>query len=89
MSAVAQFDRLVELAESLNYRVRYENLGGVGGGACEFGGQKILFIDLSLSLLDQIEQMRLALGRDVTLPVDLPPAIRLDLALPGENFQPG
>lgn len=64
MTAMARFDRLVEYAESLGYRVRYENLGGTGGGACQYGGRKVLFVDLSLGVLDQIDHMRKALSSD-------------------------
>ena len=82
MSAVAQYDRLVELAQSMSYQIRYENLGGAGGGLCEFGGRRILFVDLSLSLLDQIEQMQNALNRDASLPAKLAPSQRVALGLP-------
>lgn len=82
MSAVAQFDRLAELAQSMGYQIRYENLGGTGGGLCSFSGRKFLFVDLSLSLLDQIAQMQEALSRDASLPVNLNPAVRVDLGLP-------
>jgi|GEM_PF-373244 len=82
MSAVAQYDQLVELAQSMGYEIRYENLGGAGGGLCEFGGRRLLFVDLSLSLLDQIEQMQKSLNRDASLPAQLAPVMRLALGLP-------
>lgn len=88
MSAVAQFDRLVEFAQSLGYQVRYEDLGGAGGGLCEYSGRKLLFVDLSLGLLDQIEQMQQALRKDASLPVRLAPPLQLALGLPVERTSP-
>jgi len=82
MSAVLQLERLLALAEQMGYRIRYENFGGSGGGRCEFGGQRYLFIDLSLNTLEQLELVRSALGQDPGLPLaNLPVALRSDLGL--------
>lgn len=82
MSAVLQLERLLAVAEQLGYRIRYENFGGSGGGACEFGGQRYLFVDLSLNTIEQLEQVRTALGQDPGLPLaKLPLAIQADLGL--------
>lgn len=82
MSAVLQLERLLGLAEQMGYRIRYENFGGGGGGRCEFGGQRYLFIDLALNTIEQLEQVRTALGQDPGLPVaNLPLALRSDLGL--------
>jgi hypothetical protein len=62
MSAVARFDQLVEQLVACGYLVRFENLGGTGGGACEYAGKRVFFVDLSLSLLDQIDQLQNALA---------------------------
>ncbi|HMP77893.1 MAG TPA: hypothetical protein PKD54_00435 [Pirellulaceae bacterium] len=67
MKTVEQIETLLELAETAGYRIRYEVLGGVGGGICEFGGNKWLFVDLSLGPMDRLEQVRAALRTDPSL----------------------
>ena len=64
MRTVEMLERLNELAENAGYTVRHEWLGGVGGGACEFAGRKWIFIDLSLSVVEQLDQIALALQDD-------------------------
>lgn len=58
---VELFDRACELARQLGYEVRREWLGGATGGCCEFGGRKWIFLDLSLSQIEQLDQIRNAL----------------------------
>lgn len=83
MHVIEQLERLTALAEKMGYEIRYENLGGVGGGLCEFSGRRCLFIDLSLNALEQLEQLRESLVRDPSLPTSrLPPVIFQDLGLP-------
>ena len=64
MHAVEKLERLKELAAEAGYTVRHEWLGGVGGGACQFAGRKWIFVDLSLSVLEQLEQVTAALKDD-------------------------
>jgi hypothetical protein len=64
MRSVEMLERLKELAEDAGYTVRHEWLGGVGGGACEFAGRKWIFIDLSLPVIEQLDQIALALQDD-------------------------
>ena len=64
MHTVELLERLKELAEDAGYVVRHEWLGGVGGGACEFAGRKWIFVDLSLSVVEQLDQVAAALKRD-------------------------
>jgi hypothetical protein len=64
MHTVERFERLKELAHDAGYTVRQEWLGGAGGGACEFAGRKWIFIDLSLSVVEQLEQIAGALRGD-------------------------
>jgi hypothetical protein len=52
------------LAKRLGWRVRHEYMGEVGGGACELGGRKIIFLDLALGPLEQFEQLIGALRSD-------------------------
>jgi hypothetical protein len=64
MHTVEMLERMKELAENAGYTVRHEWLGGVGGGACEFAGRKWLFVDLSLSVIEQLDQVAAALKDD-------------------------
>ena len=67
MLTVELLERFTETAKRLNYRVRQEWLGGSGGGACEFGGQRWIFIDLALSTSEQLHQISEALRDDPRL----------------------
>ncbi len=61
MHTVELLDRACELARQMGYEVRREWLGGATGGRCEFGGRKWIFLDLSLSQIEQLDQLRTAL----------------------------
>jgi hypothetical protein len=67
MHTVEMLERLKDLAESAGYCLRHEWLGGVGGGACEFAGRKWIFIDLSLPVVEQLDQIASALKNDPTV----------------------
>jgi hypothetical protein len=75
MHTVQTMEHLQELAQQAGYIVRHEWLGGVAGGACEFAGRKWIFVDLSLSVVEQLEQLADALRSD-------PIALRGDPAAP-------
>ena len=64
MHTVEMLEQLKGLAEDAGYTVRHEWLGGVAGGACMFAGRKWIFVDLSLSVVEQLDQMRDALRDD-------------------------
>ena len=64
MHTVELMERSLELAQRLGYQVREEWLGGSGGGGCEFGGRKWLFVDLALSVSEQLDQVLDALRED-------------------------
>jgi hypothetical protein len=64
MHTVQTLERLKDIAEHAGYAVRHEWLGGVAGGACEFAGRKWIFVDLSLSVVEQLEQLADALRAD-------------------------
>lgn len=82
MHTIATMERLIALAETMGYEVRYENLGGVGGGRCAWGRRKCLFLDLALNPIEQLEQLRAALLEDPSLAVQrLPEALARDLGL--------
>ena len=82
MRTVEMLEQALEVARELGYRVRHEWLGGSGGGACEFGGRKWLFVDLALSAYEQLEQVCRALRADAGIHlVEISPSLRrlLDL----------
>jgi len=82
MHTVEMLERLKELAEDAGYTVRHEWLGGVGGGACQFAGRKWIFVDLSLSVVEQLDQVSAALKDDpavIALRAPAPVQRQLDL----------
>ena len=64
MHTVELLERLKDLADQAGYTIRHEWLGGSGGGKCEFAGRKWIFVDLSLSVVEQLEQVSAALKDD-------------------------
>ena len=75
MHTVEVLERMQELAEQAGYTIRHEWLGGSGGGKCEFAGRKWIFVDLSLSVIEQLDQVAAALKDD-------PAVWLLDLPVP-------
>jgi hypothetical protein len=75
MHTVETLERLKELAEQAGYTIRHEWLGGSGGGKCEFAGRKWIFVDLSLSVVEQLDQVAAAVKDD-------PAVWLLDLPVP-------
>jgi len=63
-STLERVESWLAIAKELGYRVRYDHFGGSGGGVCEFGGQKWIFMDVSLNTCEQLEQLKLAIPRD-------------------------
>jgi len=60
-------DACLEIARDMGYQVRYEWLGGAGGGHCEVGGRKCLFLDLALGPADHLDAVRAALTSEPSL----------------------
>ena len=67
MHTVEMLERLKDVAETAGYTVRHEWLGGVAGGACQFAGRKWIFVDLSLSVVEQLDQLAEALRGDASI----------------------
>lgn len=61
MHTIELFEMAVHVAELAGYTVRHEYLGGQGGGVCEFGGRRWVFVDLALNTVEQLEQLCAAL----------------------------
>ncbi|HEX5102647.1 MAG TPA: hypothetical protein VFV87_02475 [Pirellulaceae bacterium] len=73
MHTVEMLERLTDLARQAGYTIRHEWLGGAGGGKCEFAGRKWIFVDLSLSVVEQLDQVAAALKDDPAVwTLDLP-----------------
>lgn len=64
MHTIDLLEECLVAAQRLGYQVRREWLGGVGGGACEFGGRRWIFIDLGLNAAEQLDQAIAALRGD-------------------------
>lgn len=64
MHTVELYDRAKEFAAELGYHVREENLGGSGGGACTVAGRKCVFVDMTMTAAEQLEQIVRALDAD-------------------------
>jgi hypothetical protein len=54
----------LEWARRLGYDGRYEWLGGVRGGCCEVAGRRVLFVDVSAHISEQLEQILESLQHD-------------------------
>ena len=67
MNTIERIDQLTEIAQQLGYRIRHDYFGGTGGGKCEFAGQKWLFIDLALTSIEQLDQLKDALADEPLL----------------------
>ena len=64
MHTVELLEEAVSLATRAGHRVRTEWLDGIGGGGCEIAGRKLIFIDLALGPVDQLDQVIEALRAD-------------------------
>ena len=63
-STLEQVESWLETASQLGYRVRYDHFGAGGGGVCEFGGQKWIFLDVTLSAFEHLELLEQAIPQD-------------------------
>jgi len=68
MHTVELLQEAIGLAERLGYTVRQEWLAGAEGGACELKGRKYLFLDVSASPLDQLDQVLQSLRKEPISP---------------------
>lgn len=76
MHTVDLMDQAVATARTLGYSIRQEWLGGVAAGACEVAGRKWLFVDLSQSAEDQLDQVCKVLESDPgIMSFPLPPSL--------------
>ncbi len=57
MHTVELLEEAIAVAVGSGYKIRQEWFGGSAAGACEFNGQKWIFVDLSLGPREQLEQV--------------------------------
>lgn len=77
MRIVEQLEQCLSIAHQIGYDVRHEWLDGDGGGACEFGGKKWLFVDLAKTPAEQLDQVIEAMhGEPALVDVDLSAEVR-------------
>ena len=74
MHSVELMEHALATAQQLGWRIRYENLGEVGGGPCEIAGKKWIFIDLALTPIEQFQQVLDALKSDAGIYTVVVPA---------------
>lgn len=83
MHTVELLEEAIEAAKRLGYNIRQEWLDGSGGGACEFGGKRWLFVDLALNADEQLDQAIAALRADQAIDrLSVSPALGKLLQLP-------
>jgi len=77
MNFTAQIDILLGILERFQIEIRRENLGGSGGGLCEFRGKQVFFFDLQSDDESTLEKcLEAVAGLPDLDTVFLPPEIR-------------
>jgi len=64
MHTIELTEQALDLCQKLGYEIRQEWLGGDCGGGCEIKGRKVLFLDLALGPVDQLDQVLETLRHD-------------------------
>jgi len=83
MHTVERLDYLLAVARQLGYQIRREWLDGQGGGCCEFANQRLIFLDLALSVPEQLELLTEVLREQPAVHrLDLPDSVRKQLMRP-------
>jgi hypothetical protein len=76
VNTVELVEQALALAERCGFLVRQDWLGGGASGTCELRGKKWIFLDLSLSPIEQLDIIAAALeGEDVPARMAVPPDI--------------
>lgn len=57
MHTIDLLEEALQIAAKSGFEIRREWLSGATGGACRIGSQRVLFIDLSLTAAEQLEQV--------------------------------
>ena len=64
MHNVERLENAIAEAVKRGFEVRLEPLGGASGGLCEFGKRRWIFVDMTASVAEQMEQVLSALRSD-------------------------
>ena len=64
MHTIEKLERAIAEAVQRGYDVRMEPLGGASGGLCEFGKRRWIFVDVTASVGEQLEQVLSALREE-------------------------
>ncbi len=75
MHTVELLDEALKIAHQLGFVVRQDWLSG-SGGACEIKGSRWLFVDLSLTPLEQLDQVLAAIRPISTDATSMSPRLR-------------
>lgn len=76
MHTIEKLERAIAEAVQRGYDVRMEPLGGASGGLCEFGKRRWIFVDVTASVVEQLEQVLSALRAESKQPAAKPQAKR-------------
>jgi hypothetical protein len=77
MHTVELLHQAMELARTMGYEIREEWLGETGGGSCEFGGKRWIFLDLGHNPLERLEKVTDVLCQDPAIHlIELPDPLR-------------
>ncbi len=55
MNVVVKLEKTLEVIRSCGYEIHFDWFGGTGGGACELGGRRCLFLDLAMNADEHLE----------------------------------
>ena len=77
MRTLELLDYLIDVARRIGFEIREEWLDGMGAGACQIKGHRVLFVDQSLPPSDRVDQIAQALrGRDELATIYILPEAR-------------
>ena len=65
MNTVVQLEQKLERIRKLGYEVHFDWFGGTGGGACQMGNRRCLFLDLAMGADEH-----LAIAEDLLREID-------------------
>ncbi len=68
MHTIEKLEKAIAEAVQRGYEVRMEPLGGAAGGLCEYGKRKWIFVDITASVWEQLDQVRSALRSEAQKP---------------------
>ena len=64
-TTVERLERAIAVARQRGFEVRFEALQGAVGGVCEFGSKRWIFIEITSSVQEQLDQLLASLNAAV------------------------